>query len=68
MPPTFLVDADRDSLRASGEMFASELELAGVDAEHHVIEGSTHGFLDPAAAAFHNGIRLIVDHLSTNEG
>jgi acetyl esterase/lipase len=60
LPPTLCIDADRDSLRASGEQFARELGLAGVDVSHCVVEGSTHGFLDrPQAAAFDEGIRRI---------
>lgn len=60
LPPTLCIDADRDSLRASGEQFARELRLAGVDVSHCVVEGSTHGFLDrPKAAAFDQGIQRI---------
>lgn len=29
MPPTLVLDADRDSLRASGERFATELPTVG---------------------------------------
>lgn len=64
MPPTLILDADRDSLRASGEAYAAELAGAGTDVTHHVVPGSTHGFLDrPHTAAFTDGIRLITDYL-----
>jgi acetyl esterase len=64
LPPTFLIDADRDSLRASGEKFAKELAAAGVSAEHAVVPDSTHGFLDrPGTVAFSQGISLINDRL-----
>lgn len=57
MPRTLLLDADRDSLRASGEHLARELQADGVDATHHVVAGSTHGFLNrPAEPAFDEGI------------
>lgn len=61
MPRTLLIDADRDSLRASGEQFARELAAAGVDTTYGLIEGSTHGFLDrPSEPEFARGIQEIV--------
>lgn len=53
LPPTTIVNAGRDRLRASGEAFAAELALAGVDVALHQERGADHGFLnvpgDPAA-------------------
>ncbi|SFR78420.1 acetyl esterase [Agromyces sp. CF514] len=57
MPPVLMLDADRDSLRASGDAFADGLAAAGVPVERHVIAGSTHGFLDrPRTDGFDEGI------------
>ena len=55
LPPTFILNSDVDSLRASGEAYAVELESAGV----HVLiareDGTRHGHLndpdEPAALA-----------------
>jgi acetyl esterase len=53
MPPTLVLDADRDSLRASGQRFAAELADRGVDVTHHIVPESTHGFLNrPGTPAF----------------
>jgi acetyl esterase len=53
LPPTFIVNADADRLRTSGEGFAAELALAGVDATVVRERGTVHGYLnevgDPAA-------------------
>jgi acetyl esterase/lipase len=50
---TLIVTADRDRLRASGEAFAAELALAGVDVSLVRQRGALHGYLnevgDPAA-------------------
>ena len=45
-PPVLMVNAELDSLRASGEAFASELALASVDV--HVVRqrGAMHGYLN----------------------
>jgi acetyl esterase/lipase len=51
--PTVIVNAGRDRLRASGEAFAAELALAGVDVAVSQERGVDHGYLnhpgDPAA-------------------
>jgi acetyl esterase len=53
LPPTFIVTAGRDHLRASAEAFAAELALVSVDVALVCERGSDHGFLndvgDPAA-------------------
>ena len=45
-PSTLMLDADHDSLRASGEAFARELRTAQVPLEYAILHGSRHGFLD----------------------
>jgi acetyl esterase/lipase len=61
LPPTFLVDADRDSLRASGQLFASQLLAAGVQVRRVVICGSRHAFLNsPGKPLFREGIEVMV--------
>lgn len=59
-PPTLVLDAEADSMRASGEQFARELRDAGTEVERHVLAGSRHAFLHrPADPAFAHGIGLI---------
>jgi acetyl esterase len=68
LPPTLCLDADRDSLRASGQQFAAELRSFGVAAEHQVVPESTHGFLDrPGTAGFNGGIARAVAWLASGE-
>ncbi|MEK6344980.1 MAG: alpha/beta hydrolase [Curtobacterium sp.] len=69
LPPTLLLDADRDSLRASGTAFAYELRRAGVDVEHTVVPGSRHGFLDrPGKPDFDAGTALVLAWLQQIDG
>ena len=59
-PPSLVVDADRDAMRASGSLFARELLGAGVDTEYRVLPGSSHAFLNrPNDPAFTRGIDLV---------
>jgi len=59
-PPALLIDADRDSMRASGSVFASELEAASVPVEYHVVPETSHAFLNrPSEPGFAEGIQLI---------
>ncbi|ASD21813.1 esterase [Cryobacterium sp. LW097] len=61
-PPALLIDADSDSMRASGEQFAKELAAARVPVEYHVLTDAAHAFLNrPKSPDFAAGIRLIVD-------
>lgn len=46
LPPVLLLDAAYDSLSASSTAFAGELAEAGVAAEHIVVPGTRHGFLN----------------------
>lgn len=46
LPPTVIVTAERDRLRASAEAFAAELALAGVDVAISTERTARHGFLN----------------------
>lgn len=60
-PPSLLVDAEYDTMRASGDRFAAELAGADVDVEHHVLPGTRHAFLNtPRLAEFDTAIARIV--------
>lgn len=60
LPPSLLIDADRDTLRSSAQRFARELAEADVPVERHVVRDSTHGFLNkPATPHFVEGTELI---------
>jgi acetyl esterase/lipase len=54
LPPTFILNCDADSLRASGQQFGAELAAAGVDVIVIREPGTRHGNLndpdDPAAS------------------
>ena len=59
-PPTLMLDADHDTLRASGQAFRDELKAAGTTIEYRVVADSRHGFLDkPQTPTFPEGIRRI---------
>lgn len=45
-PPTYLETSEFDLLRASGQAFAEQLRVAGVEVEEHVRRGVPHGHLD----------------------
>lgn len=46
LPPTVIIDAEFDDLRASGEQFAGPLREAGVPVVEHVQAGTVHGYLN----------------------
>ncbi|WP_353055588.1 NAD(P)-dependent oxidoreductase [Leucobacter sp. CX87] len=55
LPPTIIVNAELDELRASGEQFAEQLRAAGVFVDLQLEPGTVHGYLNrptesPAAA------------------
>jgi acetyl esterase len=59
-PPVLMLDADSDSMRASGAQFARELVAAEVPVDYQVLAGSSHAFLNrPGDPAFARAIGLI---------
>jgi len=61
-PPSLLIDADHDVMRASGEAFAGELVTAQVPVEYHIATGTDHAFLNrPKDPGFGRAIDLIAD-------
>jgi acetyl esterase/lipase len=46
LPPTYLINSEVDSLRASGEAFARQLADAGIDVVVETEPGTQHGHLD----------------------
>ena len=44
LPPTLVITAEHDLLRAEGDLFAARLGASGVAVEHVVVPGSGHGF------------------------
>ena len=68
LPATLMIDADHDTLRASGELFAKELAEAGITVERTVIERSWHGFLDrPKEPSFARAVNRIITWLDDEE-
>jgi acetyl esterase len=45
-PPVYIINSEADTLRASGERFAAQLEAAGVPVRMELEPGSMHGHLD----------------------
>jgi acetyl esterase len=69
LPPTLMIDADHDTLRASGELFARELDAANVAVDSSFVAGSWHGFLDrPRQPAFDEALRRITVWLRAADG
>jgi len=57
-----MLDADRDSMRASGAQFARELASAGIAVEYKALPETFHAFLNgPQEPGFEAGLRLIID-------
>ncbi|WP_241988965.1 alpha/beta hydrolase [Leucobacter luti] len=46
LPPTTIVNADADELRASGEQFAEQLRAAGVPVAESIQPGTVHGYMN----------------------
>jgi acetyl esterase/lipase len=65
MPRTLIVNAERDRLRSSGEAFAADLAIGGVDVTVVRERGAAHGYLNEIGdqSAEHT-LALIVDLLS----
>jgi acetyl esterase/lipase len=45
-PPVYIINSESDTLRASGELFAAQLEAAGVPVRMQTEPNSMHGHLD----------------------
>jgi acetyl esterase len=59
-PRTLIINAEYDNMRASGDLFASELRAADVDVQHHVLPGTTHAFLNrPGLPPFETATSMI---------
>ncbi|WP_255465597.1 alpha/beta hydrolase fold domain-containing protein [Frigoribacterium sp. NBH87] len=59
-PRTLMVDAEADSMRASGDAFARELAASGAELDRHVLPGTRHAFLDrPRLAEFGAAVELV---------
>jgi acetyl esterase/lipase len=51
LPPHYVVNAEHDSLRVSGEAYAAQLRAAGVAVVSETEPGTQHGYLDDANSA-----------------
>jgi acetyl esterase len=61
-PRTLVVNADRDNMRASGDLFAAELADAGVDVRHRVLPGTRHAFMNrPRLAEYAQAVTLVAE-------
>ena len=65
LPPVFILNSERDSLRSSGERFGSQLSEAGVPVRVEYEPGTLHGHLNqPAEPAAMRSIERMVAWLS----
>ncbi|NRD27664.1 alpha/beta hydrolase [Frigoribacterium sp. VKM Ac-2836] len=61
-PRTLVVNAERDNMRASGDLFAKELADAGAGVRHHVVPGARHAFLNrPRLADYAHTVSLAAE-------
>ncbi|MGW0584566.1 alpha/beta hydrolase fold domain-containing protein [Streptomyces sp. NPDC002920] len=68
LPSALVMDADRDSLRASGDRFASDLRAAGSTVDYVIIAKTLHGFLGhPLGRGFRRGIRAMSQWLDAHD-
>lgn len=68
-PAAIMVDADRDAMRASSELFAADLVAAGVEVERHVLPKTRHAFLNqPKLPEFAIAIDLIASWVLARRG
>ena len=65
LPPFFVLNADVDDLRASGQAFAAELAGAGIDVLQVREPGTAHGYLnEPGDPGFDRSVARIVTWLT----
>lgn len=62
LPPTYVENCEFDELRASGELFVTQLRNAGVDVECHTVPGEVHGHLNVPGLP---SARTTCEHIST---
>ncbi|MEU4227022.1 alpha/beta hydrolase fold domain-containing protein [Nonomuraea sp. NPDC026600] len=68
LPPALVMDADRDSLRASGDQFASDLRAVGSAVDYVIIEKTLHGFLNMhRSRGFRRGIETMSRWLDAHD-
>ena len=65
-PPTFILNSDADTIRASGDAFAAELASAGVDILALREHGTKHGHLnEPTTIGAQRSIYRIIEWLTS---
>ncbi|GAA1963854.1 alpha/beta hydrolase [Microbacterium deminutum] len=65
LPPTLIINSERDTLRASGERYAQQLSEAGVSVTCVTEPGSFHGQLNtPHEATGIRSMRRVLDWLN----
>jgi acetyl esterase len=65
LPPTLVLNADRDGLRASGDAIAVELGSAGVPVTASVLADAAHGFLNkPKTVHFRQGVDEMINWMN----
>jgi acetyl esterase len=68
-PPVYIINSESDTLRASGELFATQLEAAGVHVRMEMEPGSLHGHLDhPHTQPAKNSIERMLAWLHKGKG
>jgi acetyl esterase len=61
-PPTLMIDAEHDTMRASGDRFAAELRAAGRVLDRHVLPAARHAFLNRPGTADSDAA---IEHMAT---
>ncbi|MEU5340746.1 MULTISPECIES: alpha/beta hydrolase fold domain-containing protein [unclassified Streptomyces] len=68
LPSALVLDADRDTLRASGEQFVSDLRAVGVEVDHMIVDKTLHGFLNhPRGRGFRRGVQAMGEWLDAHD-